>query len=577
MLQKIPSLREFCQQHENDEKTTRRFIKSYDPATRQPLKVLGCQSDEIPSMTRQEVEERVKVAREEQKEWKKTTFEERTRVLQKVMDIMLERKHEIAVASCKDTGKTLLEAYLGEIIVSCEKIRFMINRGEHYLSPEKRSLPLMFLYKKAFVEYVPIGVIGIIVPFNYPYHTMLGPILTALFAGNTCIVKGSEWSAWSTIEIFESIFHQALIECGFTPDVVQFAMGFGDVGESVIRAGCDHIFFIGSPQTGRKIMQAAADSLTPVTLELGGKDPFIICDDADMNKVFGYATRSIFINNGQNCIAAERFFVQEKVYDRFVEHVVNEGKHVTMGPTYCTATEDEPIPEDKLFDCGAIVLPGSPARLEADIKEAVKHGAKLLVGGYVVKTELGNYLTPTILADCTPDMKIMQDEVFGPVMLISKWKTDEEVIKAADSTPYGLGCYVFTTNAKRGKKILDGVASGVACINEYGFFYLCVELPFGGVKVSGFGRFNGREGVRAFSNQRSFVVDRFSFLSMDVPSFMRYPVTSVDHRVVANAVELIYSSKGLIHKLKQGLKLVGTLLAASKQKKQLIEKQGQKK
>ncbi|KAL0487064.1 aldehyde dehydrogenase [Acrasis kona] len=518
-----PSLKDWASTYQYDDNT--KFIKCFDPGNMESL------CEDVPCMSADIVKFRIKVAHKIQKEiWGATNFNERRIVLNELLKKIIENKHQIAVASCRDSGKTLFEAYLGEVLTTCEKIRYIVEYGEEALQTEQRRVPLALFTKKAQVEYHPLGVIGMIVPWNYPFHNILGSLVTALYTGNAVVIKVSEWVTWSLVHVFEDIIHSALIDCGYSPDIVQFVIGYGDAGEAVIRGGVDHVFFIGSPETGKRVMRAAADTLTPVTLELGGKDPFIICQDANYDIALEIAVRSIFINCGQNCVASERFYVHEDIYEKFVKDAVDRVKVLRQG---------HPDGGRNVVDCGAMTMTGQIEKIEQLVKEAVNGGAQVRIGGQRNIEQKGQFYKPTIITGLTPEMRICKEECFGPVMLVIPWRRDQDVIEMANSTEFGLGSYVFSKDYKRAHWISSQLVAGVTMVNDYGLFYLIQSLPFGGAKTSGFGKFGGVEGLRAFCRVKSFVTDRFAF-QMAVPAFISYPTREDSHKVIAKAVDLIY-------------------------------------
>jgi acyl-CoA reductase-like NAD-dependent aldehyde dehydrogenase len=364
----------------------------------------------------------------------------------------------------------------------------------------------------------------------------MGSLVTSIFTGNAVVIKVSEWVSWSLVHCFEKIIHDAVMDAGFSPDLVQFVIGYGDAGEAVIRGGVDHVFFIGSPETGKRVMRAAADSLTPVTLELGGKDPFIICEDANYDIALDVAVRSVFINCGQNCVASERFYVHEKIYDKFTADVLREVKKLRQGYTDMSG----PVKFENVVDCGAMTMTGQIEKIEELVADAVKNGAKIEIGGGRNPTcQKGQFFSPTVITNVSQSMRIVQEECFGPVMLLLKWSTDEEVIEKANDSEFGLGSYVFSKDYDRAHRIASKLVAGVSMINDYGLFYLIQSLPFGGTKISGFGKFGGVEGLRAFCNTKSFVTDRLPF-QMAVPKFISFPTRENSHKVIAEATELIY-------------------------------------
>ncbi|KAF0982932.1 hypothetical protein FDP41_010911 [Naegleria fowleri] len=509
----------------------RQMIECTNPGTMEPL------CERVPAMNAQDVEERIGIAKKAFETWSKTSFDDRKRVLLHLLDNILKHKHEIVAKSCKDTGKTLFEAHLGEVVMTCEKIRWLTTRGQQFLEPETRHVPLMMIYKVGQVHYLPLGVIGMIVPWNYPFQNAINAVIAALFAGNSVVIKVSEWATWSSVELYEELVQDALVKAGFSPDIVQFIVGFGEAGNALAKSkNVSHVFFIGSPEIGKRVMLAAAENLTPVTLELGGKDPLIVCDDADIDIAVDVAVRASLYNCGQNCVAAERLYVHEKIHDRFVAKTLEVVKGLRQRPT---CPKDCALSDDEVNDIGAMTMTTSIEKIEKVIEEAVKGGAKLLHGGKRNPKLKGQFLEPTVLVNVKNDMSVVQDEVFGPVVVIVKWKDDDEVIQMANGTCYGLGSYVFSGNPKRAEAMGRRLYAGLTMINDYGLSYLIQDLPFGGVKVSGFGRFNGPEGLRAFTVQKSFVTNRFP-INIPPPKLIRYPTEKYAHMVVAHLVDLLY-------------------------------------
>lgn len=285
------------------------------------------------------------------------------------------------------------------------------------------------------------------------------------------------------MHVYERIFHDALIACGYSPDLLQFIVGYGDTGKSLINSGVDHLFFVGSPETGKHVMRAAADTLTPVTLELGGKDPFIVCEDCNFDRTLAYMLRGIMVNAGQSCLASERVFIHEKIYRKFVLATVEQVRQMRTFTTWIPQSGvNTQIPMDKVNDIGAITLPDQIERILSLIDDAVKNGAKVEIGGHRVAGN-GHLMEPTVISGVTQDMRIAREEVFGPVILCMKWSDDDEVVRMANATPFGLGSYVFSKNIKRAEKIANGIETGVTMTNNYGLFYIIQDLPFGGIKV----------------------------------------------------------------------------------------------
>eukprot|EP01096_Ripella_sp_DP13-Kostka_P010922 TRINITY_DN4364_c0_g1_i1.p1 TRINITY_DN4364_c0_g1~~TRINITY_DN4364_c0_g1_i1.p1 ORF type:complete len:625 (-),score=292.09 TRINITY_DN4364_c0_g1_i1:47-1819(-) len=515
--------------------------------------------------TREEVDAALNKAVEAQKDWGKASFEERAAFLYDLMQYVVDHQEEICSVSVLDTGKTMMEAYYGEVLTTCEKLRHLITYGADALKPESRRPPFLLMFNKsARVEYYPFGVIGIIVPWNYPVHNVISAVSAAVFTGNAAVVKVSEWSNGSRI-FLERMFRGLLANRGWNPDLIQLLPGYGDTGAALCsNPKINKILFIGSPQTGKLVMSAASANLTPVILELGGKDPLIVLDDAEFDHAVDVALRGVFINQGQNCIAAERVYVQRKIYDKFKDTVQKKVLALRQGAPVPKSV----ISKEQFVDCGAMTMPGQVDIVDRLVADAIANGASCLAGGKRPRADGENaehivFYPPTLLADLDPDMNIVKNEVFGPVMLLIPFDSDDHVVEMANSTPYALGCSIFSTNYSRAEALGRRIQSGMLTINDFGLSYLIQSLPFGGCKVSGFGKFNGPEGLKEFSIQKSVVTDRFP-VRTKAPRFTQYPVPAAAPMVVQNAVSLLYSGS-LSKKANSLVGLVTNLIATTKE------------
>lgn len=441
-----------------------------------------------------------------------------------------------------------MEAELGEVIVTLEKIRYICNKGEEILRPSIRDVPLAFFHRTARVEYHPLGVIGAIIPWNYPAHSAFSPTVAALFTGNAIVVKVSEYSSYSRAYLQE-IVRSVLTKRGHNPNLVSYIPGYGDTGKALCEAvGISKILFIGSAPTGRKVMEACAKNIVPVTLELGGKDPFIVMEDAEVEWAAQVATRGSFINCGQNCIASERIFVHESLVDKFCKIVTEITKKTTQGT--CDS------------DWGCMSVQMQLDKVKALINDAKSKGAEVLYGG----DSQDLYLKPTILRNVNETMKICKEETFGPVMLIISWKNEEELLKMVNGTEYGLGCSIFSRNQKKAEDLARRVVSGMAVINDFGLPYLQQDAPFGGCKASGFGRFNGPEGLIDFTRQQSILGERFWVPTIvKGPRLVSYPILPIAARAVSCAMDMFYGW-GITTKVKAVLKLASLFILPQRKK-----------
>ncbi|MDQ3035948.1 MAG: aldehyde dehydrogenase family protein [Myxococcota bacterium] len=491
------------------------LVECREPATHAPLGTVPVDGPDA-------VRDAVARARAAQVRWGRSTFDERRQLLRLVMTHVLEHADELCELIARDAGKTRENAMLGEVWPVCEKLRWTIANGETHLRPERMSSGL-FLHKKATVLYQPLGVIGVICPWNYPLQNVLGPTIPALFAGNGVVVKVSEQVAWSSARI-QQIFDEALDALGFSRDLVRIVNGFGATGAALVQSGVDKIIFTGSVENGRRIVEGSAANLTPVVLELGGKDPFVVCEDAHLEQAVHAALAGVYIAAGQNCMSAERVLVHDAIYDRFLARVTEEVAAMRVGASL-----------EGTVDVGAIVSPQQLDLIERLVDDAVAKGARAVVGGKR-RSGRGQFFEPTILVDVTPGMAIMQEELFGPVMCVMRYRSEDEAIAIANGTHFGLGSTVMSKSRTRARRLAERLRVGSCTVNDFGFTYMAQDLPFGGVDASGFGRLNGREGLRACTNSKAILEDR---LPLHMPAKL-YPVQEGVYALARESIRAIY-------------------------------------
>jgi len=516
-------------------KQNKNEIICYNPAS---LQLLGT----VPVMSKIQVEDAVRRARVAQKKWAKTTWGDRRKVLKTIVQYVATHGTEIAEISREETGKTIFEGMMGEVMTSCGKLLWIADNGENILKSEKRPSGFLMVHKKARLDYIPYGTIGIIIPWNFPIHNALSHIATAIFSGNAAIVKVSEWGSWS-VTYLDRFMKAALKACGHDPELIQFVTGFGETGSAVV-SSTDKILFIGSPEVGQKVMENASKTLTPVILELGGKDPYIVCEDAPFDHAVNMAVRGAFFNCGQNCISAERFLINETIYDKFSDAVIKTATKVTQGYDIDGAR----------CDIGSINLPGQLEKYQSLIDDAISKGAKVMMGGKIRSGEKGHFFEPTILANVNTTMRIMKEEIFGPILCMIKVKDDDHVVEIANDCDFGLGCSIFTTNLYRADSLAKRIESGMCVVNDWGLFFTISACPFGGIKRSGFGRFNGPEGLREFCYPRTFVTDRFPIV-VTPPAWMNYPLRPRAHLLANEFIKMLYI-RGLTSKAKSAFLMI---------------------
>ncbi|XP_050218007.1 aldehyde dehydrogenase 22A1 [Mercurialis annua] len=499
-------------------------VQCYEPAT---MKYLGF----FPALSPAEVKDRVTQARKAQKVWAKSSFKQRRQFLRILLKYIIEHQELICEVSSRDTGKTMVDASLGEIMTTCEKITWLLSEGEQWLKPEYRSSGRSMLHKRAKVEFFPLGVVGAIVSWNYPFHNIFNPMLAAVFSGNSIVIKVSENASWSGCFYFR-IIQAALAAVGAPENLVDIITGFAETGEALV-SSVDKVIFVGSPGVGKMIMKSAANTLVPVTLELGGKDAFIVCEDVDVPHVAQIAVRAALQSSGQNCAGAERFYVHKDIYSSFVSEVAKIVKSVSAGP-----------PLSGRYDMGAICLQEHSDKLQNLVNDAIDKGAVIEARGsfgHLGEGAVDQYFPPTILVNVNHTMKLMQEETFGPIMPIMKFSTDEEAVELANDCRYGLGCAVFSGSQRRAKEITSQIHCGVAAVNDFASSYMCQSLPFGGVKDSGFGRFAGVEGLRACCLAKAVVEDRWwPYIKTKIPKPIQYPVSENGFEFQQSLVAALY-------------------------------------
>ncbi len=461
--------------------TSERTFATINPATGEVI----CQVAEADAA---DVDRAVKVARTafDYGDWSKMSPSERGKLLYKLADLIEAHADELAQLETLDNGKLLKDSSQIDLPLTIACYRYYAGWADKI---EGKSIPLngpFFCYTR----HEPIGVIGQIIPWNFPILLQAWKLAPALATGNTVVLKPSAHTPLTALRIGELI-----IEAGFPPGVVNILPGYGSTaGIALVRHGdIDKVAFTGSTEVGHLIMEAAAQSnLKRVTLELGGKSPNIIFADADMNAAIEGAHLALFFNQGQCCTAGSRLFVEEKCYDEFVAKSVERARKRIVGDPFYPQTEQGPQISQAQLD-----------KVMHYIELGMEEGAHLLYGGHKIGTR-GFFLQPTVFANVQDQMKIAQEEIFGPVMSIIKFKDLDEVIERANATMYGLAAAVWTKDMSKAMAIANNVRAGTIWVNCYDA--LEPAAPFGGFKQSGMGRELGEYGLKEYTEVKTVTI-----------------------------------------------------------------------
>src|SRR5579875_1544236 len=453
----------------------------------------GAVLGKLPIADEEAVRAAVATARAVQPFWAALSFRQRGVYLLRFRDIVLERSDKLAQVISQEVGKPRVESMLTEILAAADIINYYVKNAEKMLADEPVPLHLL-KHRKSYLHYVPYGVIGIISPWNFPFVISLSEVVTALIAGNAVVLKPSELTPMCGQAVADM-----LNEAGLPEDVFQIVHGYGDTGAALVRSGVDKICFTGGGVTARHIMRAAADNLTPVVFELGGKDPMIVCADADVERAAQAAVWGAFANCGQVCASVERVYVHKSIADAFISRTIELTRKLRVG----NAAGGEDV------DVGSMVHERQVQVIERQVQDAASKGARILLGGRRPENLTGPFYEPTILTDVNADMEVMRNETFGPLLPITVVEDDEEAIRLANDSNYGLDAYVFSKDSKHADSIARRLEAGTVMINDVIAAYSAPEVPWGGVKQSGIGRVHGGAmGLKEFCQVRHIMGER---------------------------------------------------------------------
>jgi acyl-CoA reductase-like NAD-dependent aldehyde dehydrogenase len=465
---------------------TRAQIAVENPATGETI-------GHVEDMNAGQVTALVESARAAQPGWEALGSEGRARKMRDLRGWLVANRGRVIETLVAEGGKTPEDAMLGDLWYVCDALGFWGRKAKNYLADERvRTHSPLLLGKKILVRYRPVGVVGVIGPWNYPLTNTFGDVVPALMAGNSVVMKPSEITPLTSLLLAEGA--EAI---GLPDGVLSIATGAGETGAALVDQ-VDMIMFTGSARTGKKIMARAAERLIPVSLELGGKDPMIVLADANVERAANMAVQWSMANSGQICMAVERVYVEEPVYDEFVSSVVDKVSNLRQGAPGKPGS----------VDVGAMTFPPQIDIVERHVNDAVDKGAKVLVGGKRAGGP-GRFYEPTVVTDVDHTMDLMREETFGPVLPVMKVRDAEEAVRLANDTRYGLNSSVFTRDVDKGERIARRLDAGNACVNDALMNYLAQEAPFGGTNESGLGVRHGPQGIRKYCAQQTILLTRF--------------------------------------------------------------------
>lgn len=465
------------------------YTESINPVTGELI-------DKTPIHSLNDLESIINKAKDAQNEWKNNSVKYRAKKLLKIRDYIVDNADRIALTISKDNGKSITDALAAEVLAVAMAVNYYSKNASNFLKDEKLKNRNFFLVnKRSKIMRVPYGVIGIISPWNYPFSIPFSEIIMGLITGNAVVMKGASETLVVSKEIDKAIASAELPQGLF--NLVNMA---GSVaGAAFLNSGIDKIFFTGSVEIGKYLMEKAAKTLTPISLELGGNDPMIVCEDADPYRAAVGAIWGGFQNAGQSCAGIERIYVHEKIYDKFLSILKIEVKKLRIG-----------YGSDFNNDIGCMTTKKQIEIVNAHIKDAVEKGATIFAQSEIQNSSK-NFLPATVITDVNHQMLLMKEETFGPVVGVMKYRTNDEAITFANDSQYGLSASVWSKNKNRAEKIARQINAGAIMINDHLMSHGLAETPWGGFKYSGIGRTHGKYGLYDKTQPKVIVHDWLSF------------------------------------------------------------------
>lgn len=474
---------------------------------------------QVPIDDAQSVQRAVERARRAQLAWCELAIEQRAEMLQGFVELLVENAEELVDLLVLETSKPRLEAVTNEVLVLADLISWQCKNAPRALRAREVRLHLL-KHRKSVIHYVPRGVIAVISPWNYPLMLPFSDVAQATLAGNACVLKPSEHAPLVVLKAKE-LWDRS----GLPHDLLMVVTGGPETGSALIDAGVQKVAFTGGAEIGRKVAQQCAKNLIECVLELGGKAPMIVCEDADLERAARAITWGGFSNMGQACVAVERVLAHQKIYSELVDRTSEHVRALRQG---------DPSEED--VDVGAVVLERRIAGFEELVADALARGATLAAGGYRLERK-GNFFAPTLLVDCSPEMRVMREEIFGPVVPMMRVEDDAQALAIANSLPLGLSSSVFSKNLAHASAVARQVQAGSVTINDVHSDISSPEVPFGGIRLSGYGRIHGVEGLRSMCWVKHISMNR---TPLPARSPFWFPYRSQDFRRALGGMRLLF-------------------------------------
>lgn len=490
-------------------------LQSFDPATGE---LLG----EVPVTPPDHVDGIATEVERIQRGWALTPLPERLRVIARAGQVLLRRHDDVALAITRENGKTLVESGIVEVANGIATLDWVARWGLRYLSPERLAEHPLTKQKRHWIVYQPLGVVGIISPWNYPLIIPLGEVAQGLAAGNGVVLKPSEYTPL-TGDLLAEVFAEA----GLPDGLLRVVHGTGPTGAALCEAGSiKKVFFTGSTATGRKVMELAAKHGKPAMLELGGKDPAVVCADADLDRTVDGLVWAGLMTCGQTCAGVERVYVDRRIHEPLVEKLVDATKRLAPGDPTDPATQIGPLNNEMQY-----------RKVMEQLEDAVAKGATAECGGPTEVPGLpGKFVAPVVLTGVHHSMKVMIEETFGPLLPVMAFDTEEEAIRLANDSPYGLGASVWSRDLRRARMIADRIESGMVWINDATYSHGLAYTPWGGVKESGTGVTHSKHGFYEMTIKRLVAEDPGWF-----PDGWWHPYGEVMRRGFKGIVEGFYT------------------------------------